>query len=90
MADNHPWPSDATIATMHQDDVFNIVGRRWSCFHKPLDCRHPLMHGAEAGPYYVDVCATCGHAEVQCLHREHEWNEAGTLLRCKQCGIDGT
>lgn len=86
----HYWPSERTIEIMHTDDVFAIVGRTWSCFPKPMNCRHPLMYGAEVGPHYVDVCATCGHTEVQCTHKEMEWNEAGTLLRCKHCGIDGT
>lgn len=91
MAANHPWPSERQIAVMHQDDVFNIVGRQWSCFpRRAYACQHPLMHGAELGPWHVDVCDTCGHTEVQCLHHENEWNEAGTLLRCKNCGMDGT
>ena len=25
-----------------------------------------------------------------CDHNRCEWNEAGTLLRCTTCGIDGT
>jgi hypothetical protein len=89
MPTEHAWPTEERISRLRRfEGVFN---RRWSCFdfHQ---CTHPLMVGVGSmwGKWTVEICPICGHTVSQCLHEKMEWNEAGTLLRCATCGIDGT
>lgn len=87
---DHPWPTAEEIAKRHN----GVLDRDWSKFDLS-ECRHSLMVnatpvGVGQPDWFVEYCPICGHTESRCNHNLFEWNEAGTLLRCKTCGIDGT
>ena len=86
--DDEPWPTAEQIGAAAEARPFD---RRWSCFRVD-DCTHPIGALAEVAGWSIEVCPLCGHtSNVHCLHEAgFEWNEAGTLLRCRTCGVDGT
>lgn len=47
--------------------------------------------GSTLGAWGVALCARCGtQTAKECAHTICVWNEDGTLLTCRNCGIDGT
>jgi hypothetical protein len=45
----------------------------------------------EYGIWGVIICNRCGRqSDRECPHTTCEWNDEGTLLRCLNCGVDGT
>ncbi|MDO8185852.1 hypothetical protein Q5424_01235 [Conexibacter sp. JD483] len=83
-----PWPSPAQIASAHGADRLD---RQWSCFDLS-DCRHQVTIPTEVAGWAIDVCARYGRkSPSECTHPTgFECDAAGTLLRCRTCGLDGT
>lgn len=60
------------------------------------DCPHTVRSMVEVenahGVWGVEICVDCGLlvAGPECPHISCHWNEAGTMLQCDNCGIDGT
>lgn len=90
------WPSAEQIAAANATanaaaTARTAFDRTWSSFDLS-DCKHPLSIGTEVAGWFVDVCVRCGRATPGvCTHPAGmEWNDEGTLLRCRTCGRDGT
>lgn len=88
---DRPWPTEAQIEFAQAR--FAQRGDRariWSTFSF-ASCGHERTEFAVVGDWELEICVECGSVTRKtCLHTEMEWNAAGTLLRCKNCGLDGT
>lgn len=42
------------------------------------------------GSVFLEVCEKCSYILVVCNHDNNDWNEEGTVLKCRLCGLDGT
>lgn len=88
---DRPWPTEAQI--IQGQARFELLGDRariWSTFSF-ASCPHERSEVCVVGDWELEVCVECGQVTRRvCRHTEMEWNEAGTLLRCKNCGLDGT
>ena len=42
------------------------------------------------GAISLGVCSECHLILAHCLHNMNDWNEEGTHLICRLCGLDGT
>lgn len=43
------------------------------------------------GVWGMEICVKCGvQVRRECPHTINDWNDDGTLLRCRNCGVDGT
>lgn len=86
------WPTADQIAQAQSDsEAGGSFDRRWSCFDLS-GCDHASPRAlVYAGAWVLEICERCGTVtEKNCTHERCEWNEAGTLLRCTTCGVDGT
>lgn len=82
---NKNWPSEEEIKKSAE-----TRRRRWSCFDLST-CKHEENAFVRVGDWGLLICVACGQStSKECLHSRCEWNTAGTLLRCTNCGIDGT
>ena len=69
---------------------------RTSLLYDLSDCPHTQRRMFEVenehGIWGVEICVNCGLlvAGPECPHVSCHWNEAGTMLQCDNCGIDGT
>lgn len=82
-----PWPEVPAGLVFATD-----ADRNWSKFDLS-ECGHKLSTLVERAGWSLDICVACGTVTrgPVCEHPAgFEWNEAGTLLRCKTCGVDGT
>lgn len=43
-----------------------------------------------AGSIAVEICSVCSYITAVCNHDNNDWNEEGTVLKCRLCGLDGT
>lgn len=97
---------DLTAIEMHHDIVgmatddqgnVRLTGWRRHLVGK-LDahqCSHPEQVIIDVpnphGVWAVQVCTGCGEQTKKvCHHVRSDWNKAGTVLLCGNCGIDGT
>lgn len=74
---------------------FTTTVRREDTVREFLDCPHTEGRVFEVenahGEWAVVICVNCGQQiHKECPHVSSTWNEAGTLLTCDNCGIDGT
>lgn len=84
---NTNWPSEEDIAEAHL--LERELPRNWSCFNFS-NCDHYKTKIVMVGNYEIEMCLLCGESiHKLCIH-DCEWNISGTLLRCKNCGMDCT
>jgi hypothetical protein len=85
--------TEEEIAKAHAGNV----DRKWSLIDFSA-CKHErteflttrVGYGTHKG-WEVVACHDCGQPlEHSCTHPEWLWNDAGTLLSCTLCGLDGT
>ncbi len=90
---DHPWPHEGLILRQSARVEAGVAGanwRHWTLFDFS-QCTHEEQNVmVQAGDWEVEVCTRCGAGRKACNHTNMVWNEAGTLLRCANCGIDGT
>jgi len=88
MENNFPWPSDFEIDIAHSSD--NLINHRnWSCYDFSV-CKHTVMKVVDVDQWELQVCISCGAMVHKICNHIMIWNESGSMLRCSNCGIDGT
>lgn len=80
------WPTKEAI---DEQNTQSFINREWTRFDFS-NCQHERNTIAYAGKWEIALCNDCGSFIYKVCTHEMIWNDAGTLLRCNICGIDGT
>lgn len=75
-------PELSGLAELEHDEHVRRVGYYATSIKERLD---------DDGLVYTETCVDCGLVLPEiCAHQKCTWNEAGTVISCKKCGLDCT